>query len=418
MEIESVVERRTRQLAEARDEALEAARLKSQFVANVSHELRTPLHGMLGVNGLLQDSELTAEQLEHCETMRTCGKALLTLVEDLLDVSQMEAGVLRIVVENFGLRQVVSECATIASGAAASKGLAWTVTVSPELPDGLRGDGSRVRQVLVNLVANAIKFTDAGGIILRVEREGPAGLRFSVEDTGCGIPEAAQRRIFTQFGQVDGTTTRKHRGFGLGLSISKYLVERMGGEIGFVSRENAGSTFWFTLPLQLADPVAPPETKVDPPAQFCGSRVLVAEDNVVNQRLAKRMLERLGFEVELANDGSEAVGKARDASFDLILMDLQMPEMDGLEAARRIRSEERNGRRTPIVAFSANANESDVVAALAAGMDDHLSKPVDLARLDSVLRRCLEPSNVGIQEEATVRLVLKDGEHVLGTGRV
>jgi CheY-like chemotaxis protein len=303
----------------------------------------------------------------------------------------MEAGVLRVVVENFGLRQVISECATIASGAAASKRLVWTATVAPEVPDGLRGDRSRLRQVLVNLVANAIKFTETGGVTLRVEREGSEGLRFSVEDTGCGIPEAAHGRIFAQFGQVDGTTTRKQRGFGLGLSISKYLVERMGGEIGFVSHENVGSTFWFTLQLQLADSVAPPEVAGDAPAKFYGARVLVAEDNAINQRLAKRMLERLGFEVEVATDGSEAVAKARDASFDLILMDLQMPEMDGLEAARRIRREERDGRRTPIVAFSANANESDVVTALAAGMDDHLSKPVDLARLDSILRRCLKP---------------------------
>lgn len=391
--IETVVANRTRELAVARDEAMAAAQWKTQLVANVSHELRTPLHGMMSVNELLLLSGLRPDQMELQETMQHCGRALLALVEDLLDTAKIEAGTIAVVDEPFSLRRTVMDCATIARIEASTKQLTWTLDIPNELPDWIKGDQNRLRQVLLNLISNAIKFTDKGSIGLRLEvRANPSPVFvFSVQDTGAGIPVEAQGRVFRRFSQAETDPKRRRSGVGLGLSISRHLVERMGGEMNFRSEPGVGSEFWFTLPVRpapLAKPLAA-EDRPTPAPSLEGLRVLVAEDNAINQRLAARILEKAGCKVGLAGNGVEAVRLARSDQFDVILMDMQMPEMDGMDATKEIRSLSGPSANLPIFAFSANTNEDDVRCALAAGMNGHLSKPIEMDRLLAVLSSCL-----------------------------
>ncbi|MGH2718334.1 MAG: ATP-binding protein, partial [Actinomycetota bacterium] len=443
-------------IREARDAALEASRLKSQFLATMSHEIRTPMNGVLGLTHLLLKSDVDDQQRRYLLSLRDSAENLLQILNDILDFSKAEAGKLGLESVDFDLRRELRGVTDLFGSSALEKGLELSVWVSTEVPRLVGGDPVRLRQILTNLIGNAVKFTDRGAVRLSVRAAG-AGIRFEVSDTGIGIDPAARPHLLEPFTQADASTTRRFGGTGLGLAICRQLIDLMGGAIDFQSTPGMGSRFWFEVPLaargrpsrdgalpgaepvQAPGPAPSPDTAPAPlpatapatasapvpatasapvpatdrapvpapvrvlptgtdrasvsqatteaPADAGGPRVLVVDDSALNQLVAKGLLEALGYLVDLAGGGSEAVEAVARADYDLILMDCLMPAMDGFEATAEIRALEPPGQRTPIVALTAAAMDGDWERCLAAGMDGYVTKPIAPQVLASVAAR-------------------------------
>jgi signal transduction histidine kinase/ActR/RegA family two-component response regulator len=381
------------QKAESADAANEA---KSRFLANVSHEMRTPLQHILGLGDLLLEGELTGEQRPFCLNIRSSADTLHNLINQLLDLSKIEAGHLILERIEFDPASVIADSVQLVTQRAREKGLDIAVHGVSGLPECAVGDPERFRQILVNLLSNAVKFTERGGIRLAAEVESQfengAVLRIAVSDTGIGIPASYHGSLFAPFSQADTSTTRKFGGTGLGLAIARNLAECMGGKMGLDSQEGRGSTFWFTLKVgsaphrRQAEEAMPARTAGDRETPLTG-RVLLAEDNAVNQMIVLRMLKKLGLAADLAATGREAVDAASLGSYDLILMDCQMPEMDGYEATRLLRGREQGRFRIPVVAVTAHAMSGDREKCLAAGMDDYITKPIQFEVLRGIAQK-------------------------------
>ena len=403
--LQALVDQRTAQLAEAQERAEAANMAKSAFLANMSHEIRTPMNAILGLTHLLQRSEVTPQQNERLDNIEKAAKHLLSILNDVLDLSKIEAGKLELDQDDFHLSAVLDHVMSLISEGARGKGLQVEVQACPDA-SWLRGDATRLRQALLNFASNAVKFTAQGGVKLSAHvlaDEGDAMMiRFEVQDTGIGLTTEQQARMFQAFEQADASTTRQFGGTGLGLAITKRLAGLMGGEVGVSSQLGQGSTFWFTARLQRGRGVLPAthapaarghrsgEAEHELRRLHAGARILMAEDNLINREVALELLHGVGLQVDTAVHGREAVDRARAADYDLILMDMQMPELDGLQAAAQIRQMPRHAH-TPIVAMTANAFLEDRLACLAVGMNDHISKPVDPRMLYVKLLQALGP---------------------------
>ena len=433
MRVENELQSAVEQTRAAQHAAEKASVAKSRFLATMSHEVRTPLNGVLGLADLLERTALDPRQRRHLRLLRQSGENLREIVDDVLDFSKIESEQMEIVTTALEPRRLVEELLELWLPRARAVGLELRLVAAPDLPTRVLGDPLRIRQVLNNFVGNALKFTESGHVELRIGLEDrgtlvagrPVRIRFAVRDTGIGIAPEAVDRIFDAFTQADDSYSRRYGGSGLGLAICRRLVTLMGGLIGVDSTPGAGTTFWFSLPMSvvsvstapsaLAAPAAPPSDAStlleEPDTGRLEGRVLMVEDNPVNRAVCGAMLERFGLAYEEAEDGVEALERATDREFDLVLMDCQMPRLDGLDATRQLRQREiraRNGSRLPIVALTANAFDEDRERAIEAGMDAFLAKPVRLADLHAALAEWLPA--------AAPRLATDDAASATGTG--
>ncbi len=386
------------QLKIAKDRAEKMSQAKGEFLANMSHEIRTPMNGVIGTLQLLEDTSLSPEQKEFVDIAHKSADALLAILNDILDLSKIEAGKLSFENIAFDLSQIINDIVVLYSLKAEQQGVFMSQEFDSALPGALMGDPTRIRQIIVNLVSNALKFTDKGEVKIGVDvinsKANHVDLKVSVSDTGIGIPQGAQQTLFNAFTQADGSTTRKYGGTGLGLAIVSQLVEMMDGELGVDSVEGEGATFWFTATFQCTDTVVDVVTEsiVSNEATVLNAKILLVEDNPINQMVAQKMLEKLGLKAEQANNGVEALKLLGEQAYDLVLMDCQMPEMDGFDATREIRKLEIksiNQNALPIVAMTANVMSGDRERCLEVGMDDYIGKPVQRDQLESVLRKWL-----------------------------